>query len=146
MLGRKNYTQEEIDQGKAALDQHLAAYRRLATALAGTPADKKVGSALESFEAVFFNNLTLVLDHYFVHRLSGKDYEGKDGNPLNEVRVLCDSLISNDGKLRADNQINLASEKSVLKLHPGDPIRLTEADFKRLSTAFFAELQRRFGP
>jgi len=47
MLGRKNYTQEEIDQGKAALDQHLAAYRRLATALAGTPADKKVGSALE---------------------------------------------------------------------------------------------------
>jgi hypothetical protein len=35
-------------------------------------------------------------------------------------------------------------ERSVLKLNVGDPIRLTEAEFERLSAAFFAELQRRF--
>jgi len=27
MLGRKNYTREEIDQGKVALNQQLAAYK-----------------------------------------------------------------------------------------------------------------------
>jgi hypothetical protein len=91
MLGRKTYTQEEIDQGKAAICQQLAAYKKLATAAAG-PTDKKINPTLESFETPFFNNMTLVLDRYFVHRLSGADYEGKDGNPLNEVRVICDSF------------------------------------------------------
>lgn len=145
MLGRKNYTQEEIDQGKTALDHQLAAYKKLVRAVAGTSADQKVKSALESFEALFFNNMTLVLDRYYVHRLPGADYEGKDGNPLNEVRIVCDSLMNNKGILRGDKQIKLTPERSVLKLNIGDPIRLTEAEFGRLSAAFFAELERRFG-
>jgi hypothetical protein len=144
MLGRKNYTPDEIDQGKAALDQQVAAYKKLAKAVPSATTDKKVGSAFEAFEALFFNNLTLVLDRYFVHRLSGANYEGKDGNPLNEVRIICDSLMNNNGILRADKQINLTPERSVVKLHVGDPISLTEADFERLSAAFFAELERRF--
>lgn len=41
--------------------------------------DKKVNFALEAFEALFFNNMTLVLDRYFVHRL--RMVTGKDGNP-----------------------------------------------------------------
>jgi hypothetical protein len=104
MLGRKNYTQEEIDQGRVALEQQLAAYEKLVKAVANAPADEKVSSALESFEAQFFSNMTLVLDRYFVHRLSGANYEGKDGNPLNEVRILCDSLMNNNGVLRGDNR------------------------------------------
>ncbi len=47
--------------------------------------DKKLKAALEPFETLFFNNLTLVLDRYFVHRLAGPNYEGKNGNPLNEA-------------------------------------------------------------
>src|SRR5712691_10472964 len=97
MLGRKSYTRDEVDQGKAALDQQLAAYKKLAKAVASGTTDKKTSSALESFEALFFNNMTLVLDRFFVHRLPGADYEGKDGNPLNEVRIICDSLINNHG-------------------------------------------------
>ena len=31
-----------------------------------------------------------------------------------------------------------------MKLHVGDPIRLTEEEFERLSTAFFAEIERKF--
>ena len=88
--------------------------------------------------------MTLVLDRYFVHRLPGADYEGKDGNPLNEVRIICDSLITNNGVMRSDKQIKLAPERSVVGLKVGDPIRLTQADFERLSLAFISELERRF--
>jgi hypothetical protein len=144
MLGRKNYTQEEIDQGKKTLDQQLAAYKELVRAVTSQASDKKITAAFESFEAHFFNNLTLVMDRYFVHRLPGADYEGKDGNPLNEVRILCDSLMNNNGIMRGDKQIKLTPERSVLKLNIGDPIQLTEEDFERLSAAFFTELERRF--
>jgi hypothetical protein len=89
--------------------------------------------------------MTLVLDRCFVHRLPGADYEGKDGNPLNEVRFVCDSLLTNNGRLRAEKQIKLSPERSVLKLKVDDPILLSRHDFERLSGGFFAELERRFG-
>ena len=88
--------------------------------------------------------MALVLDCYFVHRLSGPNYEGKDGNPLNEVRMIVDSLISHKGIMRSDKQLKLSPERSVLGIDVGDQIKLTEADFKRLSGAFFDELERRF--
>jgi hypothetical protein len=144
MQGRKNYTKEEIEQGRAAIGQQLAAYKELAEAMDSAARDKTAGSSLESFEALFFNNMTLVLDRYFVHRLPGPNYEGKDGNPLNEVRIICDSLVNNNGIMRGDKQIKLVPERSVLKLHVGDRINLTGEEFERLSAAFFDELERRF--
>jgi hypothetical protein len=54
-------------------------------AVASTTTDEKVTSALEAFEVLFFNNMALVLDRYFVHRL--RMVTGKDGNPLNEVEM-----------------------------------------------------------
>ena len=77
MLARKNYTQQEIDQGKAALDQQLAAFKTLVRAVAS--ATNKVDSVLESFEAHFFNNITLVLDRDLVHRLSGSITRARTG-------------------------------------------------------------------
>jgi hypothetical protein len=44
------------------------------------------------------------------HRLSGAHWEGKDGNPLNELRMLIDTLISHKGVMRADKQIKLPPE------------------------------------
>jgi hypothetical protein len=35
-------------------------------------------------------------------------------------------------------------DESVVKLAVGDPIRLTEDQFERLSAAFFAEVEERF--
>jgi hypothetical protein len=69
MLGRKSYTQEELDHAKAAIKQQMATHRALANTAASATADTKLSSALEPFSAHFFNNLMLVLDRYFVHRL-----------------------------------------------------------------------------
>jgi hypothetical protein len=69
---------------------------------------------------------------------------GKDGNPLNEVELLCDSLMNNDGIFRGNNVIKLIPDQSVLKLNNGDPIWITEPEFERLSAAFFAELEKKF--
>jgi len=142
MQGRTNYTQEELDHCRTAVDQQLAAYNELVKAVASAAADKKISSALTAFEAPFFNNMTLVLDRYFVHRL--RTVTGKDGNPLNEVEMLCDSLMNNEGILRGTNVINFIPGQSVLKLDIGDPISLTAEQFGRLSAAFFTEIERKF--
>ena len=141
MLGMKTYTQDYIDACRARVDADLRAYR------------KQVGKApSKEFEVRFFNDQVLLLDYMFVHRLSG--IEGRDGNPLNEVRVLCNSILLNQGKLQVDklpgwpnsavSSLKLPPEKSVLKLRVGDDVKLSEADFVRLSKAFFAEVEKRY--
>jgi hypothetical protein len=142
LLGRKNYSQEEFDHAKSAVDQQLAAYKKLVKAIDGATPDPSVRSALDSFEPLFFNNMTLVLDRYFVHRV--RMVTGKDGNALNEVELVADSLMSNDAVLRGNNVIKLIPDQSVLKLNIGDRIKLSAAQFERLSKAFFAEIQAKF--
>ena len=141
MLGMKTYPQDYVDACRARVDADLRAYR------------EQVGKApSQEFEGRFFNDQVLLLDYMFVHRLAGT--EGKDGNPLNEVRILCNSLLLNQGKLQvnklpgwpmsASGSIKLPPEKSVLKLKVGDEVKLNEADFQRLAEAFFAEIERRY--
>ena len=142
MLGMKKYPKAYIAACRARVDADLRAYR---SAVGKTPS--------REFEARFFDDQVLLLDYMFVHRLSG--IEGKDGNPLNEVRVLCNSILLNRGKLQVDRLpgwpnsavagIKLPPEKSVLKLKAGDDVRPSEADFERLSKAFFIELDKKFG-
>ncbi len=99
-------------------------------------------SAIEAFEPVFFNNMVLVLDGYFVHR--SRTVERKHGNPLNEVRVLCDSVMSSGGIMAADKTIKMNPTTSVPGYQVGDEIQLREEDFLHLSNAFFAEIDRKF--
>ena len=142
MLGRKDYTQDEIGRCRDALHQQLTAYRALADAVAATGVSKGAAALLD-FGAHFFRSMTLVLDRYFVHRL--RVVAGKDCNPLNEVEALSDSLISNGGVLRTSRGIKLLPGQSVLKLSPGDRVQLSEDDFRPLSAAFLAEIERKFG-
>ena len=141
MLGRKSYTRQEFDQAKAAIDQAIATYQRIAKAARAAPATKG-DTALRTFEATYFNDLTIVLDRYFIHRL--RRVTGTDGTPINEVEMLRDSLMNNGGVLRASSLIIFIPERSVLKLRFGDPIRNTEEQFERLAAAFFAELKLKF--
>jgi hypothetical protein len=142
MLGRKTYTREELDHARTAIDRQIAAYNALVKATGGANADKKVGAARAGFEAHFFNNLTLVLDRYFVHRV--RAVSGKDGNPVNEVEMLSESLMNHDGILTASTVIKLVPEDSVTQVKFGDPIALNQEQFERLSAAFLDEIERRF--
>src|SRR4249919_3326034 len=134
MLGRNSYTQDELDTCRAAVKGQLEAYRRL-TAAVGT-------EAVDGFEAPFCNNLVLALDRYFVHRV--RAVSGKDGNPLNEVELIVDSVTTNGGVLRGNNVIKYVPGESVIGLEIGDRISLTAEQFERLSEAFLAEIERRF--
>ncbi len=136
MLSMTKYPQEYVDDARAGVDRQIAAYRDLAKAAKGQ-------TALETFEPLFFNNMVLALDQMFCHRARGQ--EGKDGNPLNEVRVLGTSLMSSGGVLTPDKTIMLKAETSVLGLEAGDQIMLSEDDFERLSNAFFEEIRQKFG-
>src|SRR6266542_3915906 len=72
--------------------------------------------------------LLFSLELMFVHRLRAQ--EGKDGNPLNEVRMLCTSLVTDKGVLLADSTIQYKDEKAVLKIPLGGEIILTLANIK----------------
>jgi hypothetical protein len=154
MLGMRNYTKKYIDNCRKSIESDLSTWRRLTVATKKVSAkEKALGAAMEAFEASYFNKMVLVLDHFFVHRLTG--VEGKDGNPLNEVRILSNSIMYNNNILSADNpygvasqagltSIKLTAEKSILKYELGDEIKLKEADFVRLFKAFFAEIERKY--
>ena len=144
MLGVKNYSQEYVNQCRAKVEGDLRACRAMVAA-AKSPAGSGKGSldsAVNDHDHRFFNNMILLLDYFFVHRL--RAIEGEDGNPLNEVRVLCNSILENRYVLRADKTIKLKPDTSVPKPKPGDAIALSEADFSRLSKAFFDEIERKF--
>jgi hypothetical protein len=144
MLCVNKYPQDYVDRCRSRVNEQLCVYKDLiVAATSGNKSkDTKINAAVETFEPMFFNNLVLVLDTYFVHR--SRAMEGKDGNALNEVRVLCNSILENHSVLRVDKTIKIKPDASVLKLKSGDPIALREADFLRLSKAFFDEIERTF--
>ena len=86
--------------------------------------------------------LILALDNYFTHRQ--RTTEGKDGNPLNEVRMLCTSIRDFDGVLTGEKSIKYRPDAAVLGLKLGDPIVVDVPAFRRLAEAFFDEIERRF--
>ena len=140
MLGRKDYTQEELDNATKFVRQQLAAYKKLAKA-ADASKDPKVARALDAFEPLFFNNMVMVLDRYFVHRI--RAVSGKDTNPLTEVELLTESLLEGD-KLRTNNVIKFVPDESVLKLNDGDRIVIDTGLFESLADAYFEELDTKF--
>jgi hypothetical protein len=142
MLGRKSYTREEYNHAKKSIEEQLAAYKALVKVVGSKATDKRTESTLSSFEVTFFNNMVLVLDRPFVHRL--RSVTGKDGDALNEVELLCDALILHKGVFEEKSPIEYIPEQSVLKLETGDSVRLTESGFERLASAFFVDLKGKY--
>lgn len=96
---------------------------------------------VEAFDVEFTRNMVMALDNYFLHRQ--RSIEGKDGNPLNEVRMLCEA-IKGDGVFDRENTIKYDPARSVLGLRFGEEVRLTTDGFARLAEAFLDEIEARF--
>jgi hypothetical protein len=79
-----------------------------------------------------------------IHHYRLRMVTGKDGNPLNKVEMICDSVMNNDGILQDSSIIKYIPEQSVVKIKVGDRIHLTAGEFERLSAAFFADLEHKF--
>jgi hypothetical protein len=133
MLGRANYPLDFIVACRKRAERQLELYDALA---------KKAGKEADAFAPEFFNTMVLALDHSFMHRLRGK--EGKDGNPLNEVRMLAASLLDNEGVMTKDSTIKYDPAKSITSIAIGEKIVLNRKTFGALADGFFGELADKF--
>ena len=131
MLGRKDFTKDEIANGRAAVERQLEAFDAL---------PEPARAALQ--QAGYFNDLALALDRRYVHRL--RSVTGKDGTPLNELEIIVESLLNNGGELKAINVIKYVPQDAVVGMKPGDRIRLSRDDFARLSAGVFDELGAKY--
>lgn len=142
MHARKTFTTDEIARAKAVIDAQLKAYRAVADAAEISPNDEDLNEAVDYFNSMFFNNLVLVLDRFFVDR--DRSVVGTAPNPLNELEMICDSLMYNDGVFRTDTDAAYSVDDSMLNFAPGQRIILDVDEFTRLSAAVFVELDERF--
>jgi hypothetical protein len=138
MLSRSSYSKQYVEACRAKIEAQLKAYSKLAVAARKSGLEQ----AVDGFEPRFFNHMVLALETYFVHRV--RNQEGKDGNPLNETRLLANSLMEADGVMTLEKVIKYDPERSLLGYAPGAEIALSAEDFGCLADAFLAEIERRY--
>lgn len=135
MLCINSYSPAYIADCRERINIQLATYQKLVE----TSPDQ---ATVIAFESAFFNNMVLLLDSLFCHR--SRTMEKKDGNPLNEVRLICEGLLYHQSRMSADKSIKLDPARSILKYQVGEEIKLTQADFMRLAEAFFVEIESKY--
>ena len=129
MTDRTSYTPDELEACRDAADGLLAAWQ------ANDIED-------ETLENLVFSQAVVALDAWFAHR--SPEVEGEDGNPLNEVRLLADSIIANDGVLRVPDHVRWVPGRTVLRLAAGDEVVVTADTYERLVSAYLAAIAERF--
>jgi len=139
VLAVTSYPEVHVQLAAAGVAEQLAAFADLGAATRGNPQAEK---ALGAFAPGYFNSMLLALDHHFMHRMRGA--EGKDGNPLNEVRMLCDAIMEHGGVLQANKTIKYSAARSVSGIEIGQSVVLDAATFERLADAYIAEIGKRF--
>ena len=128
MLGRTSYPQAYVASVRA----------RFAGLLKGFDKAKPA----EPFATDTLLDMVLFLELAFVHRVRGN--EGKDGNPLNEVRMIAMSVLEFASVMSPDKTIKWNAEKSITGLALGDKIALTRKQVGDLGEGFFGEIEKRY--
>jgi hypothetical protein len=100
---------------------------------------ESVGAAVEELRRVGAGS---ALDRWF--ELRNPKVEGRDGNPLNEVRVLAASVTEHGSVMVIPRGIKLDPDTSVLGFAEGEEIILDGDAFERLFDAFLAEVEAKF--
>ena len=126
MTDRTTYTSDEVESCRDNCDALIAAWG----------ANEVDDSTLES---LVFGQAVVVLHTWFGHRR--RELEGDDGNALNEVRVIADSIVDNDAVLRVEGPITWVPERTVLRLDVGDDVQITANGFERLTAAYLAAIE-----
>lgn len=108
---------------------------------------ESVGAAVEELRRVgagsaAWNQMVPALDRWF--SLRNPKVEGRDGNPINEVRVIAESVTEHGSVMAVPRGIKLAPESSVLGFEEGEEISLDGDAFERLFDAFLAEVEEKF--
>jgi hypothetical protein len=108
---------------------------------------ESVGAAVEELRrvgagSVAWNQLAVALEHWFAQRIP--KVGGRDGNPLNEVRAISDSVIEHGAVMTVPKGIRLRPETSVLGFEAGEDISLDGDAFERLFDAFLAEVEEKY--
>jgi hypothetical protein len=124
--GRTSYTSDEIESCRDNCDSLLAAW-----------ATNDVDDT--TLESLVFGQAVVVLHTWFGHR--DRELEGDDGNPMNEVRVIADSIVDNDAVLRVEGPITWVAERTVLRLAVGDDVAVTANGFERLAAAYLSAIE-----
>lgn len=142
----REHDQDYVDACRSRVESQIGMFREVAQA-ARDHGDADVSGlegALESLEYEYFNNMLLVLDASFPSPDAGT------GTAVAEVRALARSLMEDGGTLAADPEAadapateSTATASGVLGLRAGDPITLTLQQFRRISDAFFREIESR---
>ena len=126
MPDRSSYTSDEVEACRDNCDALLAAWG----------ANDVEDSTLET---LVFGQAVVVLHTWFGHRDRG--LEGGDGNAMNEVRVIADSIVDNDAVLRVEGPITWVPARTVLRLAVGDEVEITADGFERLTAAYLAAIE-----
>jgi hypothetical protein len=108
MLAITSYDPTYVEACRKKVNLLLATYRKLVKA---APAP-----TIDQFEPGLFDHMVLALDNYFCHRLRGR--EGKDGNPLNEVRMIANSIMNASGIFTTDKAIKYTRRSPCSSIRP----------------------------
>ncbi|MEO8243147.1 MAG: hypothetical protein ABI832_12630 [bacterium] len=125
MLGRNTYPATVVADARREFADLAAGW--LTISMTSAPA------ARAEAEVQIFNQMVVALEGWFVHRLRGA--EGKDGNAMNEVRLLAQGVTAG-GLFPEDKTIKWRPDASVTGYQAGDRIALSEEVFSRLAEVF----------
>ena len=128
MLARTSYPKPYVNAVRARVGRVLKAYDK------AKPAEPFAGDALA--------DVILGLEMAFVHRV--RMNEGKDGNALNEVRMIAASILEFDAVMTLDKTIKWKPEASVTGLKIGDKIALSRKQVGALADAFLDEIEAKY--